>query len=390
MILTLKPELPMEICRRMAVHLDDEVRLRGIKSLAVADEFQVKTRGGATRLGSFPLPRFLAAQIRTELRTLAKKDPQYSVSLDMPNVSPKALGGSSEPSANVGPEATVFGELSLLDRGIGIQCELFAKGEPWSSPVASSTWMRIGSPTWASRSTSPATPARTSKRRTSTSFSRRPERRTRCSTTNRRLASRFTDFSTSTRRGCPSTMTSPKNRPSYPRLPGQGPSSSRTPEKLLVPAEPGERFMIRVQNRSEMRVGVSLLVDGINTMGKRPELAGRGSVWIMEPKSQIDVQGWFGEPATGAALGKQNVQASWFVFKDVAESLAQRLNSTEKVGLITASFYAEGKTGRGLGVGEMLGGTAQLQVKSFVRGPMLATINLGYADARELKRLAAQ
>src|SRR5262249_9801183 len=105
--------------------------------------------------------------------------------------------------------------------------------------------------------------------------------------------------------------------------------------------------------------------------------------------SHIDVEGWFGRTTRGEKAARQEVESSWFVFTDVAQSLATRLNSTEKVGLITAVFYEEAK-GRGLGVGSVAGGTTKLEVKSFLRGPMVATISLGYVDARELRQLVQQ
>ena len=394
-LLILKPERPEEICRRLAVHLDDEVRLQGIKTVAVAGEFRVKTTGGASQLGSFPLPRYLADQIRNELGVRANDGHKYQVSADPSIVTTAEVAGAPAVAqcgpAGAGPDATVFGELSLLDRGIGLQCELFAEG---GTVVKPSGLIPLDADRGADlgQSFDLTRRARRSSEQAKNIGAWIEEAREAHPLLDHKSSfhmeiHRFLGMDSKT--GLPLYDEEPEKPTISPKPPWDGTDLEADPRKLLVPAEPDERFMIRLYNRTDKRVGVTLLVDGINTLGKRPELAGMGGVWIMEAQSQIDVQGWFGGATRGDKPGTVEVESSWFVFTDIAQSLAQRLNSTEKVGLITAVFYEEAK-GRGLRHGAPIaGGTRQSSRSSRSCGEIcLATISLGYADARELRQFA--
>jgi hypothetical protein len=183
-----------------------------------------------------------------------------------------------------------------------------------------------------------------------------------------------------------------------------GVALSADPRQAMIDARQNERFAVVLVNDTERRVAVNLLVDGINTVGKKPELLGEGGCWILEPKSKWPVYAWYsyeedrpGEKDNGGQgvdkgkAVKRRAVPAYFVFDDIEKAVARRLGSDDKIGLITAAFYreAEGR-GPGLGVGEIKGGPVQVDVKPFNRGKMLATVQIGYSNGEDADRSAAR
>lgn len=111
---------------------------------------------------------------------------------------------------------------------------------------------------------------------------------------------------------------------------------------IWIPAKTGEEYSIRIHNKSDKRVAVALFIDGINTIGGKRELPSKGRKWVVRPRTPIEIKGW----------QKDDKSANKFVFCTSEQSLAQRLNYSDEIGLITASFYKELSTRGVIGTGE--------------------------------------
>jgi len=110
--------------------------------------------------------------------------------------------------------------------------------------------------------------------------------------------------------------------------------AKRRYEKDGIPwvlAKPGEQYSIEIRNDTDRRVGVALLVDGINTAFMRRETPSEAVKWIVPPRSRVVIPGWQVDAN----------KARSFVFSGKAESLAVSLGKGEEVGLISASFFPE-------------------------------------------------
>ncbi len=111
---------------------------------------------------------------------------------------------------------------------------------------------------------------------------------------------------------------------------------------LYVPADAGQAYSIRLNNKSEGRVVVALLIDGLNTIGQTRDCPSEALKWVLNPGQTANIKGWQMDDAT----------AHQFVFKTAAESVAARQKFCDDIGLITAVFYKEkGKRGT-LGTGD--------------------------------------
>ncbi len=140
-VAALKTETLIGVCKRIAAHLDEDVRLRGLNVIAVRDEFLIKGADRQDHLAAFALPQFLAGIIRQELTALAKVEPRYLVVVSNSIVDPPAPrtcdGPADPPAAAIPPipDATIRGALSLNDRGVEVQSELIdAAGQTLTKP----------------------------------------------------------------------------------------------------------------------------------------------------------------------------------------------------------------------------------------------------------------
>lgn len=97
----------------------------------------------------------------------------------------------------------------------------------------------------------------------------------------------------------------------------------------------GERYSLRVENRTTRNACVAIFVDGINILGKRRESPGNCLYWILKKDSQGNFKGWY----TGE---EGNYDVEEFVTARAAQSLAARQGFTESLGQITAVFYTVG------------------------------------------------
>ncbi len=155
---------------------------------------------------------------------------------------------------------------------------------------------------------------------------------------------------------------------------------------LYVPAGRDEVFDIRLINESDRRVAVALFIDGLNTLGRKRELPSQARKWIVDANSNATISGWQIDQDT----------ARKFIFVGADESLAARMQYTDEIGIITASFYPEavvqtppqaaaelGK-GRGLGTGEgeeIESRTTVVQFKSVEVPSAIVTLHYDSVDA---------
>ena len=391
-VLTLVPESQQEVSQRLAGHLDQEIRLRGFGSVTVSAEFRVKSAGRG-QLASFALPKYLAEQIRDELQRLGARDHRYGV-VDEPAGADAGVRSTAAPRSTCGPEsarpeATVFGELSFVQgRGIGVQCDLFAGDGSLLRPsgliaLDENRIADLGRSFSLAAAPSRLNPAE----RTVYTLRQAKEMHPLLDKGYPYRIEVYRFLELDPKANTPIYSETPEPLVQMPKPPWDGTSVDPDPRKLAIAADDGEVFKVRLHNDSDERVLVTLLIDGINTFGKKPELLGEGGGWIIEPRSYGDVQGWMApRAATAGNSSSVDADASWFEFTDVSKSVARRLNATDKIGLITAAYYAEAGAGdRALGVGEIKGGTTRLELKPFKRGRMLGTVQLGYLDARELR-----
>jgi hypothetical protein len=174
-----------------------------------------------------------------------------------------------------------------------------------------------------------------------------------------------------------------------PPIPGQS-VTGQGQQELLIAARQDEVFEIRVWNNLGESVAMTLLVDGINTLGQKRERLGQAWSWVLgqtkdSGKSAV-IEGWYLPRKAGAVPGQErDFTLKRFRFVDVGESVAARQHYSESLGLITAAFYAE--RGRRMGVGEGPEEQRQLRTVAFQPGRLLGVVHIRYVDEKDLDRL---
>jgi len=132
---------------------------------------------------------------------------------------------------------------------------------------------------------------------------------------------------------------------------------------------------------------MTLLVDGLNTLGQNRERLGRARSWVLDGEKEYVIPGWYlskekgKQPAKGETFGMRRFQ-----FVDAAKSVAGRQSFGESIGLITAAFYSDADGDRTLGVGELPEERRQLETVNFRAGRLLGVVQIRYADEGELKK----
>ncbi len=394
----LKAETAAAVCKRIATHLDEDVRLHGFKVVAMRDEFLIKGQGEnrEDRLATFALPHYLAGLIKQELVVRAEREPKYQVLGGMRVMDRAALADGCVAVEDVevppAPDAIIGGKLSRNDLGVEVQSELTdPAGEILTKPGGfiprdENNLGNCGQTFDLSKVPSDA-PDRGA---LALEQAKRPH-----PLLDETYPYRLEVFHVDGPPNAPPRVAPEPKKLAPRRLPSHWASRwiDPDPRRLFIEAEPNEFVMIRVTNKTSQRVAVCLLVDGINTNGMQPAILKDGDVdaWIIDAESHIDLFGWYTHegPAVGdesAAVGKVAVkeidsQFKWFHFEDLAESVAARANSREKIGLITAGFYPEVPKGtRTLGMGAVNGGKTKIKVEPMIRGKLIATLQLGYGD----------
>lgn len=97
-----------------------------------------------------------------------------------------------------------------------------------------------------------------------------------------------------------------------------------------VAGQPGDRYAVRLTNRSNARVMVVLSVDGVNVVSG--ETAATGQVgYVLSPWQTFDVPGW----------RKSDQETAAFYFTSIADSYAGRTERPQNVGVIGAAVFRE-------------------------------------------------
>jgi hypothetical protein len=101
--------------------------------------------------------------------------------------------------------------------------------------------------------------------------------------------------------------------------------------EMIVGVAPGLRYAIELGNQSDKTVAVSLLIDGLNTIGQERTQPSQGRKWVLSPGRKALIRGW----QIGDRVARE------FIFTGADQSLAFRKGFFEDIGLITACFYPE-------------------------------------------------
>jgi len=130
-----------------------------------------------------------------------------------------------------------------------------------------------------------------------------------------------------------------------------------------VAGRPGDRYAVRLTNRSPGRVLVVLSVDGVNAVsGETAAVSQTG--YVLAPYQSAEITGW----------RKSYSEAAAFYFTALPDSYAARTGRPDNVGVIGAAVFRER-------VPEPLGGW-------FQQGPPVAAKESGAANRMEAERQA--
>jgi hypothetical protein len=101
--------------------------------------------------------------------------------------------------------------------------------------------------------------------------------------------------------------------------------------RWYVEARKGREYAIRLHNPYDVRVGVALSVDGLNTVDARETTARDARKWVIDPHQTIVISGW----------QTSRHDARRFEFTTEAGSYGQALGRTANLGIISAAFFRE-------------------------------------------------
>lgn len=381
-VMTLKPETPQTMCRRLAGDLDWEIRRKKLSKIGVL-EFYLPQGLSREQLASALLPADCARRLRQELQELAKDSYQVIDAKTMREAvkgivveqirTPAVLEQLGRKAGTL--DGIVFGVLRPSKDKINVQCELAAtaNGDPIAEskgvlPLSVELYAALGF-----------------------SFDLRG-----CPAGSLQDENVRRHFEQQCRQGHPlllaedkfpfrvelRTVTGGASEPkkTYPVSVADGFGGKRS--EWLVGARDGERFEIYVQNKSPQRVGVRLLADGTNTLEEKPASIGAGRMWVFNAGQGYAVRGWV-YPERKRPNGESEFYP--FLFRDAARLEAGRKKFGESIGLITAAFYAE--AGRDLVVDKVpVVETQKLKTVEFRVGQLLAVVNIRYVDERDLPK----
>jgi len=97
-----------------------------------------------------------------------------------------------------------------------------------------------------------------------------------------------------------------------------------------VAGNPGDRYAVRLRNRSGERVMVVLSVDGVNVISGETA-ASQQSGYVLGPWEQTEISGW----------RKSQQEVAQFYFTALPDSYAARTDRPDNVGVIGAAVFRE-------------------------------------------------
>ncbi|HEX3314259.1 MAG TPA: caspase family protein, partial [Gemmataceae bacterium] len=379
-VLTLLPEPPDSLLKRLAQELDLELRWRKVKKVGVL-EF-VATLGKAAKLAQSNLPKYCEEKLRQLLTDLGEG--AYRV-VDDNKIAPVARGmkwdDALKPAklktlASVsGMEALLTGSLRRRGTTLNVQCDLIniANGVSLAKPVGV---LPLSEDLLGDLGYSFDTRDRPAGPPTDAQVVANAQKRL---LTGSPLGKRDFPFKlevaiVNARPGADITPKTPRRIRRLLQVPG----SSDDPEvrkEVVLGVKAGEIMELKVTNDSLDKAAMNLYVDGLNTIDQRRELVGKGRARVLEPGKTYTIQGWI-FPETNTLKR--------FQFVDLPKSVAGRQNFGDSIGTITAAFY--GPAGRALGVGEGPSERRTFRTDAeFVPGRLLGIVNIRYVDEKSLR-----
>jgi Caspase domain len=379
-VLSLLPEPPDSLLRRLAAEIDLELRCLKIKKIGVL-EF-VTTLGQTEKLGQSNLPKYCATQMRQLLVDLGEG--AYQV-VDDAKLGPASRGmtwdDAKQPAAvkklgaNVGGmEAVLTGTLRRLGTNLQVHCDLIRTedgkslaGPGGALPLSEDLLGDLGySFENRKRPVGPPTKVAVVDNALERLVLGNP-------LTKKDFPFKIEVVVVAARRGEKITKQTPREPRGLLEVTGKS-GDPDVPRELVLSVKKDEIVELKVTNNFADRVAMNLYVDGLNTIGQRRELIGKGSAWVMDPGKTYTIPGWF-LPETSTLKR--------FQFVDLPQSVAGRKNFGDSIGRITAAFYAP--AGRAIGVGN---GPEERRtfktVDDFVPGRLLGIVNIRYVDEKSL------
>ena len=347
-LLELQPEPTESVCRRLAEHLDLDIRYHGLESVAVL-EFGMPLGNVQGALSHAILPGYCAREVRIGLTQLAGDD--YRVLNDQQTAgickgvrvedigTPEALERVSASTARP-PASVVTGTLNRGGRVLHVACRLnaFNSGEQLAvqngaMPLSVDLLADLGE-----------------------SFTAIDGRRPPGSSYDQQVVDWAIDAA---EQGHPALLGPDSRRfPFTVELWSYGVSSSGSvppgtrPRKmtfesrvssdgseLIVPARENEVFEIRVRSDYRDPVTVAIAVDGLNVLGKRRERLGKARRWHQEPGDTVSYEGWYLPNDKANGRDTESFERRRFVFRSVPDSQAGRQTYGDSPGVITVAFF---------------------------------------------------
>lgn len=109
-------------------------------------------------------------------------------------------------------------------------------------------------------------------------------------------------------------------------------NSARRNQRSYIAVKNGERYSIRVRNRTAERIGVVLAVDGRNIInGKKSWLKHNEPMYVLEPWETAEYEGW--------RTSRKRVNR--FYFTDIDDSYADAWGDHSAMGVIAAAVFRE-------------------------------------------------
>lgn len=397
-VLSLRPEERDSLCRRIAYHLDLDIRANGLKRVAVREFSDLRSRqeplAGANATVNF------AQAIRHQLEVLSRGMPPYTVDPELA----KGFGTQTredvrsfqEQAGRLNIDALVDGSLRIMEPNhiLGVECRL--TGKAGDELVRPSGLLRMSIDTYAD--------AGVSYTLVSQRHTLQPDER---------LAAgpRFDPVTLDAIEEQNRSNRHPLDPSANPPFPVKLQVWSETDQKYKIPrfegasmivgARKNEEFAIHITNNTADVVGVRLFVDGINTKGMQREEMDRARFWLVKPNVQTAFRGWEPLDSEGKFIQKKgnvrfdpvseptaggqktiDLKLRKFIFSD-ASSVAARLGFYDHVGSITAVFYS--RAGKALGVLDGAEFIERVEVLDFTLGPCLGAVTVKYVEESELQ-----